>query len=242
MKITQLVFTSLFIISSPYSIADNCGFVKQIDSLVKLSPKKALKTNRFGDPAPFLSIGDGIGPSSPGIGEKDEAECVSRNYKFHMIWAGGDVSACDRQSEVVEKAQRYAKKYNNLLRKNLTSDNKYLCTADLLVKEKEKRCAETGHPLCTGLEDWKEAFFALNQFVWKLNSTSVVSYDPEKYGQFSASIRDVQHRKEIEEKACELFPKYGIKMDVTIHIELANFNPEIQQWKREKLDNVVCTF
>lgn len=222
--------------------AIDCEFISEIHKLLKVSPKTALNTHKFGNPDPFLSVADGIGPSRPGIGEGDEAGCVMSNYEFHMIWAGADAISCERQTEYAVKAHEYAEKYNKLLRKKLVSENTYKCTEDLLAIERGRRCAETGDERCTGLEDWDGAHSELTKFVWNLNSTSTIGYRPEKYGQFWVSIRDPLHRKEIEEKACGIFSKYGIKMNVVIHIELANFNPQIREWERENLNEVFCSY
>jgi hypothetical protein len=239
---TIIFFTTFLSLSSPYSLANECWFIEAIDALVKMGPEQALNEHVFGNPASFLSVVDGISPSTPGIGEEEETACVKSNYELATIWAGGDVDICDRQSEVAGKAYKFASEYNSLLRKNLVSNKTYLCTEDLLAKERKRRCDETGKQFCTGREDWSGAHSELSRFVWNLNSTATVGYLPEKYGQFWVSIRDPMHRKEIQEKSCELFPKYGIKMDVTIYIELANFNNELRKWEKEKMESVICRY
>lgn len=238
-----IIFVAAFLsLSSPNSLANECWFIEAIDALVKVGPEQALEGHMFGDPASFLSVADGISPSTPGIGEEEEAECVKSNYELLTLWAGGDVDFCDRQSEVAGKAYKFTREYNSLLRKNLISNKTYRCTEDLLAKERKRRCDETGKQFCTGREDWSGAHFELARFVWNLNSTATVGYLPEKYGQFWVSIRDPMHRKEIQEKSCALFPKYGIKMDVTIYIELANFNHELRKWDKEKMESVICRY
>jgi len=234
-------FLSLIFFSSN-AFANDCAFVEEIDLLVHESPKKALETGKFGVPAPFLSVADGIGPSRPGIGDGDEARCVKQNYRFHMIWAGADAIQCNRQFEVARKAHNYAKKYNKLLKRKLKSNLEYHCTKERLTKEREVRCSKTEDDLCTGLEDWDGAHSELTKFVWGLNSTSVTGYLPEVYGHFWVSIRDDQHRKEIEESACDIFPKYGIEMGVLIHIELANFNRNTKEWDKKEMNDVYCSY
>lgn len=227
---------------SEVATVNDCAFVERIESLAKLGPYEALSENIFGSPAPFLSVADGIGPSRHGIGEGDEAACVMDNYEFLMIWAGADYIRCEGQLKSAAKAREFTRAYNELLRRKLSSDNIYKCTDKHLMEERRRRCAATGQELCSGLEDWRGAHLELARFVWNLDSTSTTGYRPEEYGKFSVSIRNLKHRDEIEKNACNIFPKYGIKMDVTIYMELANFNHQDRKWDKEKLKEVLCSY
>lgn len=234
--------TIILLIIIPFSFkvfASDCEFMEEIDDLLKASPVVAVKNDKFGKNT-FLSVADGIGPSRPGFSSGEELGCAMKNYSFHMIWAGADDYRCEGQGKKASQANKYAEEYNIYLKQKLTENESFKCTTILLAEKRKKLCDATGQKLCTGLEDWAGAHHALTKYVWSLNSTSTVGYLPEKYGVFSASIREPEHREQILKNACEIFPRFGSKMDVTIHIKLANYNPSKGKWDEKTMPDVVC--
>jgi len=237
----QTISIIIFLIF-PFSFqvfASDCDFMKGIDNLLKIPPEVAVQSNKFGEDT-FLSVADGFSPSRPGFDSGEELGCAMKNYEFHMVLAGADSYQCKGQGTKASQANKYAEKYNIHLKQSLVENGRFKCMSILLAEKRNKLCEATGQELCTGLEDWSGALSALTKYVWSLNRTSTVGYLPEKYGEYSASIREPEHRKKILENACEIFPRFGSKMDVTIHIKLANYNRNKGEWDEELMPDVVC--
>jgi hypothetical protein len=221
---------------------ESCKFMKDLENILAVSPQLALTENKIAKDGEFLSVADGFAPSYPGFIARGEVSCVEKNHGFEMIWAGADYYECEGQSNLASKMNKFAGRYNILLKSKLTKAGSYQCTDKKLELSRKVKCLKTGQDTCTGNEDWFGALNEFTKYVWSLDSTSNVGMLPNVYGVYSVSIRHKDHFSAIRENACKIFPNHKIAMNVTIEMEIAIFNRNKGVWDRNKLDTIHCDY
>jgi len=121
-----LIVISAFILSTSACVtkhraSNTCSFINVLDKYDLSSP--ATQARKFFSEGKiyFVRIGDGIGPSTPGLDELTQDEfqyfeiCVFQNTEFsksEIIMVGADHEFCDQRKDVRKKAYDYAKKFN----------------------------------------------------------------------------------------------------------------------------------
>ncbi|MES9972261.1 MAG: hypothetical protein ABW092_19685 [Candidatus Thiodiazotropha sp.] len=118
----------LLLFSYAVEAQDPCAFISELEKILKTDPVKSAEEHLYTAEGHFLSVGNGFTSARPGFENSEEMVCVMNKHGFNMIWAGGDVIACENQKELGKAVEYYAKQYNQKVKAMLSAQGSYQCT------------------------------------------------------------------------------------------------------------------